>query len=165
MRAHHVESGRRRPACGQGTRPARAAHRGGGPIGPGPAGPHRSRRTARRRLAGRAWMPAAASPRTLRLERAHRPAARGRAGVRRLLLDINVLLALLDSDHVDHVRAHEWLDEEIAYGWASCPITQNGFVRVISQPRYPSPISPAQAIELLDRACASSHHAQWPCDL
>jgi toxin-antitoxin system PIN domain toxin len=85
--------------------------------------------------------------------------------VTRSLLDINVLLALLDSDHVDHVRAHEWLDEEISYGWASCPITQNGFVRVISQPRYPSPISPAQATELLDRACASSHHAQWPCDL
>ena len=85
--------------------------------------------------------------------------------MKRSLLDINVLLALLDSDHVDHARAHVWLDDEIAHGWASCPITQNGFVRVISQPRYPSPISPAEAIELLDRACASGHHVNWSCDL
>lgn len=79
------------------------------------------------------------------------------------LLDINVLLALLDSDHVDHGRAHDWLDREIANGWASCPITENGFVRVISQPRYPSPISPAEAIRLLDRARRPRHHEFWPC--
>ena len=83
----------------------------------------------------------------------------------RALLDINVLLALLDSDHVDHSRAHEWLDDEIDTGWASCAITQNGFVRIISQPRYPSPIAPAEAIGLLRRACDSAHHEFWPCDL
>ena len=81
------------------------------------------------------------------------------------LLDINVLLALLDSDHVDHRRAHDWLDDEIGEGWASCAITENGFVRVISQPRYPSPISPAEAIDLLSRACDSHHHEFWPCDV
>ena len=83
----------------------------------------------------------------------------------RALLDINVLLALLDADHVDHARAHAWLDEEIKAGWASCAITQNGFVRVISQPRYPSPISPAEAIELLARACDGGHHEFWSCDV
>lgn len=83
----------------------------------------------------------------------------------RALLDINVLLALLDSDHVDHRRAHDWLDDEIDGGWASCPITENGFVRVISQPRYPSPIPPAEAIDLLWQACDPSHHAFWPCDV
>lgn len=82
----------------------------------------------------------------------------------RALLDINVLLALLDSDHVDHLRAHAWLDQEITSGWASCPITENGFVRIISQPRYPAPISPSAAIELLSRARESAHHAFWPCD-
>jgi toxin-antitoxin system PIN domain toxin len=82
----------------------------------------------------------------------------------RALLDINVLLALLDADHVDHLRAHGWLDEEIAGGWASCPITENGFVRIISQPRYPSPVSPSQAIALLSRACAGAHHEFWACD-
>ncbi len=83
----------------------------------------------------------------------------------RALLDVNVLLALLDSDHVDHHRAAGWLDQEIAPGWASCPVTENGFVRVISQPRYPSPISSSQAIELLSRACDSVHHAFWACDV
>jgi toxin-antitoxin system PIN domain toxin len=84
--------------------------------------------------------------------------------VRRALLDINVLLALLDGDHVDHRRAHEWLDGEIDAGWASCPITENGFVRIISQPRYPSPVSPVEAIALLGRARAGAHHEFWPCD-
>lgn len=81
----------------------------------------------------------------------------------RALLDINVLLALLDSDHVDHSRAHDWLDDEIDAGWASCAITQNGFVRVISQPRYPSHVSPAEAVDLLRPACDSAHHEFWPC--
>lgn len=85
--------------------------------------------------------------------------------MKRALLDVNVLLALLDSDHVDHRRAHDWLDNEIAAGWASCAITENGFVRIISQPRYPSPIPPAVAIGLLSRACDGAHHEFWPCDL
>ena len=81
----------------------------------------------------------------------------------RALLDVNVLLALLDADHVDHLRARWWLEAEIDDGWASCAITQNGFVRIVSQPRYPSPISPAQALDLLGHACATPHHKFWPC--
>ncbi len=83
----------------------------------------------------------------------------------RALLDINVLLALLDSDHVDHIRAQDWLGDGIEDGWASCAITENGFVRIISQPRYPSPISPAEAIDLLMRARDSGPHAFWTCDV
>jgi toxin-antitoxin system PIN domain toxin len=83
----------------------------------------------------------------------------------RALLDINVLLALFDVDHVEHSRTREWLEAEIRHGWASCAITQNGFVRVISQPRYPSPIPVAQAVERLARAAGSQHHEFWPCDL
>ncbi len=82
----------------------------------------------------------------------------------RALLDVNVLLALLDSDHVDHARASDWLDQEITAGWASCAITENGFVRILSQPRYPSPVSPTEAIKL-SRARDSRHHAFWPCDI
>jgi toxin-antitoxin system PIN domain toxin len=85
--------------------------------------------------------------------------------VSRALLDVNVLLALLDSDHLDHARAHAWLNDEIDAGWASCAITQNGFVRIVSQPRYPSPIPPAQAIGLLGHACTTRHHAFWVCDM
>lgn len=83
----------------------------------------------------------------------------------RALLDVNVLLALLDGDHVDHDPATRWLDEQITDGWASCAVTQNGFVRILSQPRYPSPVSPAHAADLLAAACATDHHAFWSCDL
>ncbi len=83
----------------------------------------------------------------------------------RSLLDVNVLLALFDSDHSDHPRAREWLSGEIDQGWASCAITENGFVRIISQPRYPSPIPSKQAIERLRKATRTAYHALWPCDL
>lgn len=83
----------------------------------------------------------------------------------RALLDVNVLLALLDADHVDHRRARTWLESQIEHGWASCPITQNGFVRVISQPRYPSPVPPALAMDRLARACAGPAHAFWACEI
>jgi len=82
----------------------------------------------------------------------------------RALLDVNVLVALLDADHADHRRARAWLEAEIGSGWASCAITQNGFVRVVSQPRYPSPVPVAVAIDRLARATASERHAFWPCD-
>ncbi len=83
----------------------------------------------------------------------------------RALLDVNVLIALLDSDHVDHQRVRRWVDAEIGHGWASCAITQNGFVRIISQPRYPSPVPPAQAIGKLARAAATDYHEFWPCSV
>lgn len=83
----------------------------------------------------------------------------------RALPDVNVLLALLDSDHVSHRRAWDWLDAEIDQGWASCPLTQNGFVRIISQPRYPNPIRSGRAIELLRQATATAHHEFWPAEV
>lgn len=76
-----------------------------------------------------------------------------------------MLLALLDSDHVDHERARRWLEREIESGWASCAITQNGFVRIISQPRYPSPVPVAQAMARLARAAETSSHEFWPCSV
>jgi uncharacterized protein len=83
----------------------------------------------------------------------------------RALLDINVLLALFDPAHQFHLRASEWLDLHIKFGWASCPITQNGFVRIVSQSVYPNRIPPAQAIEHLSEACRSPHHRFWPDDI
>ena len=83
----------------------------------------------------------------------------------RALLDINVLIALFDSDHVDHARARAWFAAEVHHGWASCALTENGFVRVISQPRYPSPVPTALAIHRLSRATTGGHHEFWSCDL
>lgn len=83
----------------------------------------------------------------------------------RALLDVNLLLALLDQDHVFHQVAREWLAVEIHHGWASCPITTNGFVRIVSQPAYPSPVSIAEAIRRVGLACATPHHEFWPCSV
>lgn len=82
--------------------------------------------------------------------------------MKRALLDVNILLSLLDGDHVQHVTAREWFRSEVAAGWASCGVTQNGFVRIISQPRYPSPVPPAQAIDRLATASAGPHHHFLP---
>lgn len=81
----------------------------------------------------------------------------------RSLLDVNVLLALLDRDHINHEQARSWLNIEIEHGWASCAITQNGFVRIISQPRYPNPVTPHYAIGMLAQAAATRHHQFWTC--
>lgn len=83
----------------------------------------------------------------------------------RALLDINVLLALLDADHVDHSTARSWLTSEVKSGWASCTLTQNGFVRIMSQPRYPGAISPVRAADVLKRATLTEYHDFWPCGL
>jgi toxin-antitoxin system PIN domain toxin len=81
----------------------------------------------------------------------------------RSLLDINVLIALFDQDHVDHDRARTWLRDHISSGWASCAITQNGFVRIVTQPGYPNPISLRDAVRRLARAVDTEHHEFWPC--
>ena len=83
----------------------------------------------------------------------------------RSLLDVNVLLALLDGDHLDHQRCWAWADRELVNGWASCVLTQNGFVRIISQPRYPRPVTPRAAIDLLAEATADDSHQFWTCSI
>lgn len=83
----------------------------------------------------------------------------------RALLDINVLIALLDRAHVHHRPARAWLEANIGTGWASCPITQNGCVRILSQPAYPQPVAPAVAITRLRAAAATTHHAFWDDDI
>jgi uncharacterized protein len=83
----------------------------------------------------------------------------------RALLDVNVLLALLDAAHVDHRRAREWISAEIQHGWASCALTQNGFVRIISQQKYPSPVSPSEAVDRLRRATVTEYHQFWTCSV
>lgn len=83
----------------------------------------------------------------------------------RVLLDVNVLIALMDPDHVAHERVHAWAARGLAGGWATCALTQNGFARVLSQPSYPSPVLPSAAIALLAEATQDPPHEFWPCDL
>ena len=80
----------------------------------------------------------------------------------RSLLDVNVLIALFDADHVSHSQATRWMEENGKAGWASCPITQNGFLRVMSQPAYPNR-APVDAIAArLRQATAHKSHEFWP---
>lgn len=83
----------------------------------------------------------------------------------RALLDINVLIALLDSDHSLHDRATAWLAEHGAQGWASCPLTQNGCIRIMSHPNYPNAPSLQTALARLAAATAESVHEFWPDDV
>lgn len=81
------------------------------------------------------------------------------------LLDVNVLIALMDPDHVDHERAHVWAESSLKAGWATCAITENGFVRILSQPRYPNAVTPDTAAGLLQAAKNSGHHSWWSCSI
>ena len=82
------------------------------------------------------------------------------------LLDVNVLVALFDPDHVHHELAHDWFADHRAGGWATCPITENGFVRVVSNPRYRADAARASVvIGQLRRFCASGDHHFWPATI
>jgi toxin-antitoxin system PIN domain toxin len=83
----------------------------------------------------------------------------------RALLGINVLIALLDADHLHHTAARSWLGQNAAHGWSSCPLTQNGCLRVMSLPAYPNPLPVGAVIERLGQATRSGHHAFWPDDV
>ena len=83
----------------------------------------------------------------------------------RALLDVNVLIALLDAGHAMHLRATEWLAKQSDYGWASCPLTQNGVVRIMSQPSYPTPRPAALVAQRLVSACLAPEHIFWSADV
>ena len=78
------------------------------------------------------------------------------------LLDVNVLVALFDPDHVHHELAHDWFADEGAAAWATCPVTENGLVRVLANPAYHSAsLRPAAVLARLRRFCASPTHRFW----
>jgi toxin-antitoxin system PIN domain toxin len=82
----------------------------------------------------------------------------------RALLDANVLVALLDDAHVHHALAREWLGANVGHGWASCPLTQLGCVRIMANPRYANARPAAQVAQRLSKATRTSHHEFWPAD-
>ena len=82
----------------------------------------------------------------------------------RALLDVNVLIALLDAGHVHHARASEWLTQNIVHGWASCPLTQNGCLRIMAQPAYPGAQPLAAIASRLAQAAAHDAHCFVPDD-
>jgi toxin-antitoxin system PIN domain toxin len=62
------------------------------------------------------------------------------------LLDVNALVALAWDSHVQHAAMREWFAANVSSGWATCPITESGFVRVSSNPKaLPSAIGVSAA--------------------
>ncbi len=83
----------------------------------------------------------------------------------RALLDVNVLIALLDADHVSHRVAVGWFSSNAAGGWASCAITQNGCMRIMSHPAYPNAHSVRAIAERLRELTTQRVHEFWPDDV
>jgi uncharacterized protein len=81
---------------------------------------------------------------------------------RRALLDVNVLIALFDSGHVHHEPAHDWFADHHAIGWATCPLTENGFLRYLTHSRRPVEEDRATVLGSLRKLCSSGHHEFWP---
>ena len=82
------------------------------------------------------------------------------------LLDVNVLVALFDPGHLHHQTAHEWFARTREAGWATSPLTENGFVRVVSNPAYPGRrTTVADAVGRLRRFAACEFHIHWPDDV
>jgi uncharacterized protein len=79
----------------------------------------------------------------------------------RALLDVNVLIALLDSDHTSHGVALMWFAKHAREGWASSPITQNGCVRIMSNPSYPNALPVQAVMKRLADACEEDVHEFW----
>lgn len=77
------------------------------------------------------------------------------------LLDANVLIALFDPDHLHHTRAHAWLAQERSSGWATCALTQNACIRILSQPSYSGSLPIVDVAKRLRNATQAGDHHFW----
>lgn len=82
------------------------------------------------------------------------------------LLDVNVLIALIDANHVYHDRAHQWFATHGIHAWASCATTENGLLRIVGNPRYPNSLgSPVAVVPILQQLRQLSGHQFWHDDI
>ena len=79
------------------------------------------------------------------------------------LLDVNVLVALFWPAHEHHEQAQSWFAKKSRSGWATTPITQAGFVRIVSNPSFSrDAVTPAEAVQYLGSNLQHRHHQFWP---
>jgi toxin-antitoxin system PIN domain toxin len=79
------------------------------------------------------------------------------------LLDVNVLLALAWPNHIHHDAAHSWFASRTGQPWATCPLTQAGFVRISAQPTATKQVVPMrECVEILASSTNSREHQFWP---
>lgn len=82
------------------------------------------------------------------------------------LLDVSVLIALIDPMHVAHDTVHDWFRAEGSDSWATCPLTENGVVRIVSNSKYlHSPGPPAVVGNVLAGLREHPGHIFWPDDI
>lgn len=82
------------------------------------------------------------------------------------LLDTNVLIALLWPSHAQHAPAMKWFARHRSKGWASCPLTEASFVRIVSNPAFSrDAVTPREAAGLLAANTAAGDHLFWPDEL
>lgn len=78
------------------------------------------------------------------------------------LLDVNVLVALFDPDHIHHEPAHRWFSRQRSRGWATCAMTEIGLIRVLSNPAYSIAAErPAAIVTRLAQMRTSGDHLFW----
>ena len=81
------------------------------------------------------------------------------------LLDVNVLLSLTWEDLENHSKVERWFLEDGQHSFATCPLTQAGFVRISSSPRVlPKPASMRDSMEILTQLTQAKGHIFWPLD-
>jgi hypothetical protein len=82
------------------------------------------------------------------------------------LLDVNMLIALVDPAHVQHDRAHAWFSRAGRKSFATCPITENGLLRIVGHPKYPNSPGPPSAVarSLVAIRALPGHHF-WPDEI
>lgn len=79
------------------------------------------------------------------------------------LLDTNLLIALLWPSHVHHGLTLRWFARHRGKGWATCPLTEIGFVRIVSNPAFSrDAVTPREAASLLSANTAARDHQFWP---
>lgn len=83
----------------------------------------------------------------------------------RALLDVNVLIALHDANHVHHARAGEWFEKHGQTGWASTPLTQNGCLRMMGQAAYSNPQPLSLLVQMLQSSTNAPMHTLWSDDI
>jgi toxin-antitoxin system PIN domain toxin len=83
----------------------------------------------------------------------------------RALFDVNVLVALFDADHSLHARAFGWFADHGGLGWATCPITENGLLRVMASPSYANTRPIAETASRLAEAFEGGAHEFWPDEI
>ena len=82
-----------------------------------------------------------------------------------VLLDVNVLIALAWPNHVHHAAARAWFEDRREDGWATCLLTEAGFVRVSCNPAVVQhSVTPLDAIMVLNRLTRLGSHDFWPLD-